>query len=197
MSPRSGSSQLSRRRGTRAQRARILVVTEGEVSEPEYLRGLSAYLRATGVRLSGPKVKGTGRDPIRVVETALNLYEQDKDYDHVWCVFDVDEHSRLTDAISSAHSAGFDCAISNPCFEVWLLWHFEDCRKAVTSDDLKRRLRRHGVVGKAIPSNFPYSDYTDAISRCGTPCSGEPPNPGSNVCRLAGLMSTAGKGLPS
>ena len=47
-------------------------------------------------------------------------------YDAVWCVFDVDEHPQIADARQMARANGIELAISNPCFELWLLLHFRD-----------------------------------------------------------------------
>lgn len=191
---RHGRSTLSRRHAVRRERARILVATEGELTEPEYLHGLAQHLRATGVRLQGPTLRKAGRDPLGVVKAAEKAVELTGPYDHVWCVFDVDSHARLDAAISLAGRLGFRCAISNPSFEIWLLWHHEDHTASIGKRDLKQRLRRHGMPGKAIPQGFPFSSFADAIARCGKPCDGKPPNPGSSMCELAGILSSAGTG---
>jgi len=47
-------------------------------------------------------------------------------YNSVWCVFDVDDHPRVADARQMAADNGIELAISNPCFELWLLLHFRD-----------------------------------------------------------------------
>jgi hypothetical protein len=47
-------------------------------------------------------------------------------YDEVWCVLDVDEHPKLHEARQLANARGIELAISNPCFELWLLLHFRE-----------------------------------------------------------------------
>lgn len=47
-------------------------------------------------------------------------------YDSVWCVFDVNDHPNIPDAKEMARDNGIDLAISNPCFELWLLLHFRE-----------------------------------------------------------------------
>jgi hypothetical protein len=49
-------------------------------------------------------------------------------YDEVWCVFDVDAHPNLADALQQARANSILLAVSNPCFELWLLLHFQDQR---------------------------------------------------------------------
>jgi hypothetical protein len=48
--------------------------------------------------------------------------------DEVWCVFDVDEHPKLAEARDQANANGIQLAVSNPCFELWLLLHFQEHR---------------------------------------------------------------------
>ena len=40
--------------------------------------------------------------------------------------FDVDEHPGISDAKQMARASGIKLAISNPCFELWLLLHFRE-----------------------------------------------------------------------
>lgn len=46
--------------------------------------------------------------------------------DEIWGVFDKDEHSDFDQAVHRCHEHGVRVARSNPCFEVWLILHFED-----------------------------------------------------------------------
>ena len=48
-----------------------------------------------------------------------------KDFDEVWCVVDVDEFD-LSSTFQVARRSGVKLAVSNPCFELWLLLHHED-----------------------------------------------------------------------
>lgn len=195
MTPRRvGKANLGRRRSFRPERARILVVTEGMTTEPEYFNGLAQHLRSTGVRLKGPTVKRRGRDPLGVVRLAESVYSKDNDFDYVWCVFDVDSHSRLDPAVREAARLNFHIAVSNPCVELWLLWHFEDQSAEISGPDLRRRLRRYGFRDKSLPTSFPYGAYRDARDRCVKPCDAVPENPGSGLCALVSLMS--GEGAP-
>jgi hypothetical protein len=47
-------------------------------------------------------------------------------HDEVWCVFDVDDHPYLEEAILLAERHGIKVAVSNPCFELWLILHYEN-----------------------------------------------------------------------
>lgn len=62
-------------------------------------------------------------------------------YDQVWCVFDVDEHQRLRPAVELATNAKIRIALSNPCFELWLVLHFSIHNSHATAADLRRKLK--------------------------------------------------------
>src|SRR4051812_27041969 len=97
---------LSRQGPRIAPRPRILVVCEGEVTEPEYLRALKNHHRVQTVEVEIIRHKGV---PKSVVEHAVKMSEDARKeaktyknsflaYDKVWCVFDVDEHPNLAEA---------------------------------------------------------------------------------------------------
>jgi len=46
--------------------------------------------------------------------------------DQVWAVFDRDEHLHFDEAIDLCQNNDIHIGRSNPCFEVWLILHFED-----------------------------------------------------------------------
>ena len=52
----------------------------------------------------------------------------------------------LTDAIHAAEQAGVKCAISNPCFEVWLYWHCAIQNAPIDSDAAQRRCIELGIA---------------------------------------------------
>ncbi len=116
-----GDASLRRKRVTRLERARILIVTEGEETEPQYFKGLARALRATGVNVNAI-VFGSGESPARLVREAAERSglspgrRRSAEYDAVWCVVDVDTHETLEDALREAQRLGIRLAISNPCF---------------------------------------------------------------------------------
>ena len=94
------------------------------------------------------------------------MQKQDPEsYDSTWLLVDVDAHVRLPRCLKEAAAAGIRVIVSNPCFEIWLLWHFEDMRAYQNNDWLRRRLRTYGLDGKSISADFPFGDHTRAVSR--------------------------------
>ncbi len=136
---------LRRKPGRRAPREITLIICEGE-SERVYFDALRNALRLSNTEVSFPCPQGSA--PINVVDCALQKAREPGRYDHIYCVFDRDAHSTFADARVKlqlhAKRAPLHEAISIPCFEVWLLLHFEftdapfaDC------EDVIRRLVQH------------------------------------------------------
>lgn len=98
----------------------ILIVCEGENTEPSYFNQF---------RITSAKVKsvGEGYNTISLVNRALALSQQGN-YDQVWCVFDKDDFNDndFNSAIQIAVDNNFGVAYSNQSFEYWLILHFND-----------------------------------------------------------------------
>jgi len=141
----------------------ILIVTEGEVTEPEYLNGFARATRNSRVRI---RVRGGVGVPKTIVEFAkdrkIEAEEQargEKDdnlrYDEVWCVFDFDEHPNIPDAKQMARDNGIELAMSNPCFELWLWLHFAD------QPGMQYRHRLQSMMKRHVPNYDKHVDYSD------------------------------------
>jgi hypothetical protein len=133
--PKSGKD-LKRRAAFRQERDRVLIVTEGSKTEPDYFRRLIEELRLTTAKVV--IVGDGGSAPISVVEDAIKWLSQDDDFEQVYCVFDRDRHVSYDQALQTlnglAGSKGFKAKVvlaipSVPCFELWCLLHVSDSRK--------------------------------------------------------------------
>jgi len=189
---------LRRKKGTRKEKRAVLVITEGIQTEPDYFRRLSRHLKATGVQVRPSRIKGVGRDPLSVVTEAINIradQQKDQEFDEAWAVVDVDDHAKLKEAIAVAKANKIGIAISNPCFEVWLVWHFEDLTGYRTASQLRAALKRNGVLGKALPDSFPVGAVKDASARSSKSMTGVAshtmgPNPSSAIHELVALLES-------
>jgi hypothetical protein len=125
------TAELARGAATRARGARVLIVCEGQKTEPLYLNDLKTDLRihSAAVKIA----QHNGSSPDRVVAHGRDLYEEDAkqgdSYDAVYFVFDRDKHTTFAAAVSELNdckAAGkpFHAVTSIPCFEYWLLLHF-------------------------------------------------------------------------
>lgn len=124
------ASELTRGKAKRAPYAKVLIVCEGEKTEPHYFNGLKDHygLNSANVEICGD----CGSDPLSIIRQAKQRYREEKDagdaFDKVYCVFDKDAHTHYTqglDVIRGATPKGVYIAITSvPCFEYWLLLHF-------------------------------------------------------------------------
>ena len=73
---------------------------------------------------------------------------RDPEFDEIWCVFDVDAHPDVNSAIAEARDAGIGIAVSNPCFELWLVLHVEDRSTEVHRHTIQRRARDLGLLDR-------------------------------------------------
>lgn len=84
---------------------RILVVTEGTRTEPQYVEGLNRYLRNAGAAAVVKSVP-VGKDPMKVVRKCIEIRDKaasdEKDYDVCVCLVDVDQHEALPTACQLA-----------------------------------------------------------------------------------------------
>lgn len=118
---------LRRRGPKREPYDRVLIVCEGEKTEPNYFRELCSYYKLSVANVVVTPAEGSS--PITVVrfsKTRQRLEKkQGEQYDRIYCVFDRDEHTTFRAACEQAATNGFRLATSIPCFEYWLLLHFE------------------------------------------------------------------------
>ena len=118
-----------REKARRAPYERVLIVCEGKKTEPCYFRGLCQDLRLNPKNVVIEDRK-SGLDPKSLVTFAIETFKKDKDFDHVFCVFDKDKHvsyNAALDKIRATRLAGgtiLHAITSVPCFEIWLLLHF-------------------------------------------------------------------------
>ncbi len=142
---------MARQRASRAGLPAILIICEGQQTEPNYLRGLCD---ARGInRANLTVVPGDGNtDAARLVRKARRRFEVDRDFDAVFVVCDCAGED-LSEAMSlaakpmknvSGSALSVTLIISRPCFEFWLLLHFEyAARPFHMAADVIDLLRRH------------------------------------------------------
>lgn len=129
---------LARRNAKYQAKKLVLITCEGEKSEPRYLCSL---IKDLGLNKRGEVKEVTvddrknGLDPLSLAKRAEKLFKGNRDegivYDRVYCVFDKDSHDKYDEALrfikikKLAKNVEFIAINSVPCFEFWLLLHFE------------------------------------------------------------------------
>src|SRR5262249_33463734 len=119
--------------------------------------------------------------------------------DEVWCVFDVDEHPFVPEAKQQAKDNGIETAVSNPCFELWIILHFRDQRAYVDRAQLQHECRQYlPGYDKDVPTAKLIAHDDDAVRRAkdldawqsSRNCAGA--NPSTGVYRLTERIKAAG-----
>jgi hypothetical protein len=152
---------LRRRAPFRDPLPRVLIVCEGTKTEPGYFDDLRrSYRTVLEIEISPGGVPGTlVQRAVEMKKDAVRLAKSQRDdhlrFDEIWCVFDIDDHPNVTAAQQRARDNGIDLAISNPCFELWILLHFQDWRAHIARQVLRGLCRRHlpGYV-KDVPADI-------------------------------------------
>lgn len=160
-------------------RDHMLIVCEGTVTEPRYFTCLQQRHGLEDVNVDR-RTSTAKSDPNSVVRRARNLVAQAQDKGiryppgDVWCVFDGDHRpvAELENAFAAAAQHGFNVAFSNPCFEFWLLLHFDYTDAWLTADDCTARLRQWMPTYKKTMLDLygtldecPTADQIQAIAR--------------------------------
>jgi hypothetical protein len=141
----------ARGRAHKSPKRRLLVVCEGKVTEPAYIKGYERSARNATVDVEIHPEQGV---PRTLVEVAKDARAKARDagkrsgddflsYDEVWAVFDRDEHPRFQDACQMARDNGIELAVSNPCIELWLLLHFRDSPGAQHRHNVLKMLKTY------------------------------------------------------
>lgn len=165
---------LKRRAAQRAPYKRVLIVCEGEKTEPYYFGEIRQEHRlATANVQVWPSALGT--QPLQVIDYAEVLFRNGdrskgippRYFDHICAVFDRDDHISYHNALAKADAlngrlqndvgerVAFQAIPSVPCFELWLLLHFEDIHAPIGRDDVYARLKHHlPGYDKGQPGNW-------------------------------------------
>lgn len=189
----SHETDLSRRKEVREPRLTVLVVTNGRRTERDYFNGLRAEPWVTATL----RVSFVSEAPASLVARAAALRDAN-DYDAVWAVCDVDEFD-IMPAIEDARTREVGLALSNPCFEVWLILHKSArCPGLNSADQAQKALRKH------VPSwdkhRLEFADFRqhvfDAVERAKS--LGEPPdaNPSTAVWRVVEWLRSPDSSVP-
>ncbi|WP_433359384.1 RloB family protein [Actinoplanes sp. CA-142083] len=181
-----------RRGPIRDPRRTFLIVIGAGSTELAYLEGLRDHRRlATMEIVTKPSA------PDQLVAYARKRRDL-AEFDEVWCVTDVDHYEsegrKVTVAAAAAKQTGISIAVSNPCFELWLLLHHED-RTAFLSDcgAVTGQLRKH--VRNYDKARLRFSDFAGGVDRAIERARKLDPtgndhtrNPSTSVWRLVGAV---------
>lgn len=152
---------LERKQGKLQASERLLIVCEGKKTETQYFEEIRQHykLQTASVQILHSDF---GTAPTKIVEYAEHLLLNGnthakipaRHFDRAFAVFDRDEHHSYFDALQKSQSLNrkyknkdgklidFTAIPSVPCFELWLLIHFQTILHPLHRDEAFDRLRQ-------------------------------------------------------
>lgn len=169
-----------------------MLVVSGGHTEDVYFRGLARFQCNRSVALT---LKTFPASPAQVVDYARRLADHHNDeFDEVWCVVDVDSFD-IHSGMSKAARQNAKLVVSNPCFELWLLLHFESLTSHVAKcKDVERLIRKY--VPAYQKAKLSFTDFEAGLAqackraRCLEEGDVKYPNPSTGIWRLVDRLMT-------
>jgi len=147
-------------------KATFRIFCEGEKTEPQYFRALIDDL-FPGKRNVIVVENCKPNTPIEIVKAAIRSKRSGQEQDEIWVVYDREAvhrypHRLHKAACDLAHANNINVALSNVCFEFWLLLHFEHTAAQYSSfndlinrSNLKKCFKDVGLdYDKAAPQTY-------------------------------------------
>jgi hypothetical protein len=148
MRNRGSNGVQTRRANIREQYPLIIILCEGEKTEPNYFNSFPYRTK---------KVIGTGMNTNSLVKEAIEKkkLENIQKNDHVWVVFDRDSFSneQIDAAFQLADQYNIKCAFSNQAFELWYLLHYDYHDASLHRDQYSQKLTE--MIGRPYRKNDP------------------------------------------
>lgn len=116
---------FTRSKSTYKPQPRVLVLCEDTKSCKNYLEDAARHFRA----YAEIEIAHCGKtDPLGIVSAAARRMQK---FDHVYCAIDRDQHNGFDEAVALArqHKEKLTLITSYPCYEFWILLHFEYSRR--------------------------------------------------------------------
>lgn len=124
----------------------ILILCEGEKTEPNYFNGIKCKYRMSNV-----EIKGLGANTDTITKIAV---KEHRNFSQIWCVFDRDSFdahnfNRAFQMIKKYKN--IHIAYSNEAFELWYLLHFNYYNTGITREAYCKKLNK--LLGKKYKKN--------------------------------------------
>ncbi|WP_106915330.1 RloB family protein [Chryseobacterium aurantiacum] len=132
---------------------------EGEKTEVKYFNSFrkSEYFNDSGIIEIVPlkRAKNSGTDPLSVKKLLKNAKSEFpfRDTDEFWLIIDRDDWETIHKidleklSLECKKESNFFLAMSNPCFEIWLILHFKDL-KTFSDTEMEKLFKNESVTKK-------------------------------------------------
>jgi|WetSurMetagenome_2_1015567.scaffolds.fasta_scaffold140531_2 hypothetical protein len=134
----------------------FVIVCEGGKRESDYFEFFDKL--TPKIKLKTIESKEGKTSPKHLLTNALEALEHQKgveEFDELWFVFDKDrwEESQIQELIGECkEKVKWNYAISNPCFEVWLYYHFKSFIPRIDKIDKCKSWKAH--ISEINPGGF-------------------------------------------
>jgi hypothetical protein len=125
-------SKYQRKSKTRDPFKKIIIATEGNKTECNYFIAVKKKYRAStlDIILLKRDELDTRSAPIYVFRQLDGYRKKNKidEFDELWIVIDTDNwpNAQLSDVAQKCAQQSYFLGVSNPCFEIWLIFHYVD-----------------------------------------------------------------------
>lgn len=152
----------------------VLIVTEGSQTEPKYFEHFKTRQNNIDIRVVGSRSNAGETDYVSLVRKAREYQERNQlsatTGDSVWVIADADvnynnpkpiaeKNSKLNQARKMADNRDINLLLSNPCFEFWLLLHYQYTTRFIKDySDMKNLLQKY------IPTYTKTADVYELIN---------------------------------
>ncbi len=134
----------------------LIVVCEGAKREKIYFETLAKGNQRIKIKVVAPEGVDSGKSaPHWLLDRAISITEElgSNKYDTLWFVLDVDKWRRSSlEQIKVECKANWHVALSNPCFELWLILHYLDSGsiESISCRQLKAEFNKKIVGGYKV-----------------------------------------------
>jgi hypothetical protein len=141
--------ERKRKQAIRSIRQYVLIVCEGEKTEPNYFEGFKADLPRGVLDNNRIEIEGEGKNTLSLIDEVIKLRnrrerEVGRTFDQTWAVFDKDDFpaTNFNNAIFKAAATQplIQCAWTNEAFELWYCLHFCFIQHAMPRQDYAQRI---------------------------------------------------------
>lgn len=129
----------------------IVIATEGIKTEVIYFEDLKEKYKNLKVHTEVIKKKDTKSSPEYILDSLIefkNTYKLNVN-DELWLVIDFDKWGtkKISSISTSCRQKRIHLALSNPCFELWLLLHFIDVSSMIV--DEKNKIKNNKKINRS------------------------------------------------
>lgn len=126
-------SKYKRKSQKRNPLKKIVIAMEGNITEPGYFNAVKKKYQAPTLIILKREKENTRSAPSNVLDQ-IKRYKKNNVVDandEFWLVIDKDRWTdkQLNTTSNECRSSKCQLALSNPCFEIWLILHFDDLSK--------------------------------------------------------------------